>query len=237
MRYRLLFIVLLFALPAVGQSLRGVITDAQTGKPLWPVTVVNKETQQFAYSNEFGEYSIMAKPGQKLSFSLVGYQTISQTMPPTLSAAQVNISLQHIGFELDEVIIRPRFTPYQADSIQRRRTYSRALAQRHAPVMSPVSFVAEKFSRRSKQVFRFQKNYNNWEDERFVDSRYSADLVSQLTGLQDDSLGYFMNAYSMPYDYARTATDLEIKMWIRYNYKEWKRKQADSTAPVANKPE
>jgi hypothetical protein len=46
-------------------------------------------------------------------------------------------------------------------------------------------------------------------------------LVAALTGLTGDTVGYFMNANPMPFDYARAATDLELKMWIRYNYKQW----------------
>jgi hypothetical protein len=30
-----------------------------------------------------------------------------------------------------------------------------------------------------------------------------------------------MNAYPMPYDFARVASELEIKVWIREQFKEW----------------
>lgn len=235
-RIFILFIAVIFCQPAWAQSLNGVITDARSGKPLYPVSVINNETRQYAYSNEFGEYSIVAKPGQKISFSIIGYQTITQSMPPSLGAATMNIKMQAIGYELDEVIIRPKYTPYQADSIQRRRTYSRALSQRHASVMSPVSFIAEKFSKSSKQVFRFQQNYEKWETEKFIDTRYTAELVTTLTGLTGDSLGHFMNAYPMEEDYARAATELEIKMWVRSNFREWKKRRTDSLSAPFKKP-
>lgn len=235
-RIFILVLSIIVSQPVWAQSLRGVITDAQSGKPLFPVSVINNETRQYAYSNEFGEYSIVARPGQKISFSIIGYQTITQSMPPSLGAATMNIKMQAIGYELDEVIIRPKYTPYQADSIQRRRTYSRALSQRHASVMSPVSFIAEKFSKSSKQVFRFQKNYEKWETDRFIDSRYTPELVTSLTGLTGDSLGHFMNTYPMEEDYARAATELEIKMWVRSNFREWKKRGMDSLATPTGKP-
>jgi hypothetical protein len=57
------------------------------------------------------------------------------------------------------------------------------------------------------------------EQDQFVDSRYTPDLVNTLTNLDGDTLAYFMHQYPMPHDYARTATALELKMWIRYNFK------------------
>jgi hypothetical protein len=48
-----------------------------------------------------------------------------------------------------------------------------------------------------------------------------------------------MNAYPMDYDYARAATDLELKMWIRFHYREWKKNpvipQIDSSKAVIKK--
>jgi hypothetical protein len=45
-----------------------------------------------------------------------------------------------------------------------------------------------------------------------------------------------MYAYPMAYDFARTATDLELKMWIRDNYREWLKTQQADSAMKANQP-
>ena len=42
-----------------------------------------------------------------------------------------------------------------------------------------------------------------------------------MTGFTGDTIGHFMYAYPMPYEFARSASDLELKMWIRNNSKEW----------------
>jgi len=92
--------------------------------------------------------------------------------------------------------------------------------------MSPFSAIAEKFSKKSKRAFQFQKDFYRLESEKFIDTRYTPDLVNELTGATGDSIGHFMYAYPMPYDFARTASDLEIKMWIRTSYKVWARKDS-----------
>lgn len=193
-----------------------------TGHPLFPVTVVNLRTQKATYTNSEGFYSIEAIAGDKLAFSFIGYKTKQLQMPISIGTYVADVPMEMMSYRLQELYIMPDYTPYQLDSIERSQIYKGPMSIRRSnPLTSPLSFIAEKFSRRSKQVFKFQKNFGKWESERFIDTRYTPQLVQQLTGLQGDSIGYFMNAYPMPYDYARAATELELKMWIRFNYKNW----------------
>jgi len=53
-----------------------------------------------------------------------------------------------------------------------------------------------------------------------------------MTGLTGDSIHLFMQQYPIDYEFARSATDLEIKMWVRNNYKQWLKANQDSL----NKP-
>lgn len=220
---RLLFIyVLFFCRTTAAQTLHGVVTEAQTGKSLYPVSIINVSTQQTATTNQFGAFSIPATEGQQAIFSMVGYKEQRKYITAELLKGGIRVALPFLTYELNEFILRPNYTPYQLDSLRRRSTYSRTLAwKRSSSVMSPVSFIADRVSKKSRQRYKFQKNFNKWEDEKFIDTRYTPELVSSLTGLTGDSLGYFMNACIMEADYARNATELELKMWIRYNYKQW----------------
>lgn len=200
------------------------MTEAQTGKSLYPVSVINVSTQQTVYTNQFGAFTINATEGQQLVFSMVGYKEQRKYITAELLKTGIKVALPILSYELNEFVLRPNYTPYQLDSLKRRSTYKRTLAwQRTNSIMSPVSFVADRISKKSRSRLQFQRNFNKWESEKFIDTRYTPELVSQLTGLTEDSLGYFMNAYPMDYDYARAATDLELKMWIRFHYKEWKK--------------
>jgi hypothetical protein len=71
----------------------------------------------------------------------------------------------------------------------------------------------------------FQERFKAGENQLFTDTRYNAAAVTALTGLEGASLSAFMNACPIPYDFVRTATDLEVKMWIRYNYRLWSEQQ------------
>jgi CarboxypepD_reg-like domain len=217
------YLLLFVSLTARAQSLQGVVTDAITGKALYPVTVVNVSTQEVTYTSERGTYAILAKPGEVVAFTYIGYKTVEKVKPNSVLVATLDIAMDRTTYQLQEFKIRPgHLTQYQIDSLERVQTYRVVLARRPpSPFMSPASAIAEQFSRRAKRAYEFQKNFYAGETEKFIDTRYTPDLVTKLTGATGDTIGHFMYAYPMPYDYARTATDLELQMWIRSNYRLW----------------
>lgn len=225
----------LISLPSIGQTLKGQVTEKGSKQPLYPVTVVNLSTQRSTYTTQDGFYSIQAVAGDKIAFSYIGYKAVQYQMPISIGTYTTDVSMESVSYRLQEVILMPDYTQYQVDSIERVQKYRPFLSRTKSnAVASPFSFVAEKFNKRSKQIFKFQKNFNKWESERYIDTRYTPELVEEMTGMDGDSVGYFMNAYPMPFDYARSATDLELKMWIRYHHREWL-KNIDSTGiPVIN---
>lgn len=230
--FLLTFFVACVSIRGDAQTMQGMVTDATTYKPLFPVTVVNMNTQQAAYTDANGFYVIAARPGDKIAFSYVGYKSVEKLKPVSVLIATQNITMQRREYELDEVFLRPdKLTQYQKDSIERRVIY-RAVMERPvpSPVMNPVSAIAEHFSAKVQRLKRFQGEFTWWERQKFVDNRYTADVVRSVTELKDDStINAFIAAFPMPYDYARVATNLEMKMWIRDNYKEWSAKITDST--------
>lgn len=218
-----IFSLLLLLCCATGlhaQIIQGVVTDMDGGT-LPAVAVTNKTKGQSTMSDADGRYSITAAKDDNLEFAYLGYYTVAMLMPEDGNVFR-RISMKKKLFSLDEVVIGPGWTPYQLDSIERRKTYKFALERKkERSVFSPATAIADNFSKKAKQRWRFQKNFAKWEDQKFVDTRYTPEEVAELTGLQGDSLAAFINAYPMPADYARTATDMEIKMWIKYNYRVW----------------
>ncbi len=210
------------------QTLKGIVRDAQSGEPLPAVYISNTTQKQVTLSDPDGIFNIPARKGNSIDFSYVGHTATHLIVGEEDS---VTIVLQRKPYTLDDVEIRPDWTPYQLDSLKRRGIYGLDLDRKKVSgsvwgsVMSPASALAEQFNKKSKQRFRFQKNFVKWENQHFVDTRYTPEEVTSLTGLTGDTLFLFMNSHPMPYDFARAATDLEIKMWIRYNYREWLSRQ------------
>lgn len=193
--------------------------------------VTNLVTRESVLSDENGHYSIPAREGEYIAFSFISYKAQQKKMPFSFGTAEMDIRLQSTSILLDEATISS-FTKYQKDSLLRKQNFSRPLAAQHASFMSPVSAFAELFSKKSKQTFAFQEQFHKTETQLFIDSRYTEELVQMLTNLHGDTLAHFINSYPMPYDYARTATDLELKMWIRDHYKEYMSRQSYRDIPV-----
>ncbi len=218
----------------------GRIVD-ENNQPLSPVTVVNINTQQASLSTTSGAFSIYAKAGEVITFSYIGYDVVEYTITEETKNKNIKINMHPLSYRLNEFILRPNYTPYQLDSIEKQKIYTPALSRTHSSVMSPVSFIAERISGRSKQIFRFQKNLEQWENDRYIDTRYTPQLVQELTGLSGDTIGYFMNAYPMEHKFARAATELELKMWIKYNYRSWRKNGSPVDSNLyhieVNKPE
>jgi hypothetical protein len=216
----LIIAVLYFLSDAFGQTLKGEIVDG-TGNPVPSVIIRNISRQENTISDLSGTFHIPAFAGDSIQFSRLGYFPVFLEMSDS-GATSRRIFMRQTTISLKEVEIRPDWTPYQLDSIARRQTYHTALDRRkERSIMSPVSAIAENISRKSRQRWRFQQHFEQWETQKFIDTRYSFEEVSTLTGLKGDSLAAFIHAYPMLPDYARSASDLEIKMWIRFNYRQW----------------
>lgn len=224
-RRALFFIVFILVcfLPGVvsAQHLDGVVIDMADQGVVANVIIRNKNNNQVVYSDSRGHFQIEARQGDSILFFSQGYFPAQMMMPGNEDISRT-ISMKRKEIMLHEISIRPGWTLYQLDSIERRQIYKGALDQKKTTsVFSPVSLLADNVSRKAKQRWRFQKNYVQWEQQKFIDTRYTPEEVHKLTGLQDDSLAAFMNAFPIAYDYARTASDLEVKMWIRYNFRQW----------------
>ena len=236
MKTRILtFIALFITLGVYAQTLRGVVIDGETNQPLYLVNVLNLTNTLSTSSDERGIYSIAAKNGDVISFSYVGYHTVQRL---ALTDSVLRIPMFPLSVKLQEYVLHPEYTPYQKDSAEMAMLYSDQLnAKPIKPGFSSangggftglIGGAVQKVSKSYKQKKKFQKNFQKDEQQKYIDTRYTPQLVNTLTGFTGDTLATFMNTYPMEYKFARSATDLEMKMWIRDNYKQYlSRKNSD----------
>lgn len=228
-----LFLLLCLSLQLNAQQVIGVIFDESSNEPLASVIITNKRTEASTTSDINGKYNLSVKYGDTISVILLGYKSVDFVIKDA-GRAEVyrNIYLIPQYGYLDEVVVT-QLSPYQKDSIARRDLYGNILAREGewvsgvGAVFSPVTAVAQLVNKKAKQRRKFQGNFYKWEHERFIESRYTTELVAQVTKLKGDSLYYFIKTYPIEGDFARAATDIELKMWIRYNLLDWQAKPAD----------
>ena len=233
-----IIIFLMIVLSSAGvqaQTLKGSVTDAATGKPLNMVTIVNVTTEQSTSTDELGIYSIPAKSGDVISFSYIGYNTIQRIATPGI---ELNIMLTTLSVQLKEFIIHPDYTPFQKDSVEIATLYSKELnVQRIKPhvginnegigASGLIGSAVQKMSRSYKKSKKFKEAFLKDEEQKYIDTKYRPELVTAITGFTGDTLALFMNTYPMEYAFARSASELELRMWIRDNYKEYLHKRTE----------
>jgi hypothetical protein len=154
-----------------------------------------------------------------------GYHAVERTasLKDTLFVTLYPLTVHLNEFTLHEM------TQFQKDSAELATTYKKELDKRPIKpkvkmdgglsVSGLIGAPVQRMSRSYKQNKKFREAFQKDMEQRFIDTRYKPELVTSLTGMKGDSLVQFMNTHPMDYTFARTASDLEVKIWIRESYK------------------
>ncbi len=238
----ILFIVLSAGMPQylLAQNTGGAVFDADTKNPVSYVTVSNKRTKASAFTDVRGQFNMDMRAGDTLLFAHPGYTFSQKVVTGTSMRTWHYIEQKKIA--LDEVEILSDMAKFQRDSAERRVVYRKVLNDAgHAPganfnggvgVDGLFTSLAYWISGKGKRNKNFVKTMLRNEENKFVTIRYSVLLVRQQTGLSEENAITFIQQNPMPYDYARTATDLEMKMWIREKYREWSKSTGITGTPA-----
>ncbi len=231
MKSFLLSILALFIFSTTSWSqlvLRGVVIDDNTQKPLQHVLVENKENKNYAYTDAQGSFIINATKGQTITFFHSGFE---------LTVLKFEEENKKVQVSLVPLNTLPKgassLSAYQKDSTQRRKDYAiilnrekdkikMTISPTSLVITNPISSWLQYIMPESKMRLRFQKNFQKWEQQKFINARYNAALVSSITKLNNEQAERFIGEHPMTYDYARAVSDVELKMWISNRYKNWR---------------
>ncbi len=203
--------------------------NGETAAPLPQVVIVDMITGQTTTSDMQGNFFLPAGAGDSLSFSFDGYHTVQKAANP---AELLLVELLPLNVNLEEHVVH-NLTQFQKDSIEMATTYSKELNTKPVKVgwsnangggvTGLIGAPVKKMSRSYKRNKRFKENFKKDMEQKYIDTRYTPELVTSVTGFAGDTVITFINHYPMDYSFARSATDLELKMWIRQNYKDYTR--------------
>jgi hypothetical protein len=188
---------------------------------LMSASVSNKNLRTGVFTDRNGKYSIIAYAGDTIEFSYIGYVSYEYIVAEGGTVIEKNIVLSKKANILKGVIISA-LTPYQKDSLARVRLYDDVLGYTQETSMkSPISSMYQQFSKKYKDLRKFQEQFASLEQQKFIDTKYTYELVSSQTKLEGEAVAHFMNSYPMEYEFARAASEIELKMWVRTKYKKY----------------
>lgn len=189
------------------------------------VTIQNITSKFGARTNYRGTFSIEVDTDHYLKISYAGYKPRIIRIMDVDNIDFLRIKLSIGRTQLKAVRISKPLTPYQKDSIQRSEIYKDVFKYKQEKSgFSPITTVFQKLSKKHRNMRRFKEQVLEMENQKFIDTRYTPEVVGKITKLSGDNLAYFMNAYPMELKFARQASELELRQWVSYNWDDYQKK-------------
>jgi hypothetical protein len=218
--YCLFFLGSIISYSSAQQLLRGKIYNAKGDEVLVAVTILDRTNKELEISDLVGNYNIRAAEGDTVIFSSVTYFPDTVIVSFFMLNAGFDVSMQPHETTLSPVIVNG-FTGYQVDSLNRREYYKDYYRQKKLVNDSfpsagfGVHFsVFDYFSGKEKRKRKFTERLDKDEMDYYIDYRFSANYVSKLTGLKNDSLKTFMKLYRPAYKFCRKASQQDMLFYI-----------------------
>lgn len=210
------------ALSAIAQSIRGEVVDGNDGKPMANVAVINVYNNSGYTTTDDGRFLITANKGELIEFRKLGYKIARVRIPAGTVPEYFKIILQKGPIELPEVNIAGRAKDYKSDSLRFHEIYKHEL---EFPTMSTLDMIQHPFtalSKTNRQIWHFQKEYDRFQKEKYIDYTFNEKLVTNLTGLAGDSLERYMRYYRPAYEQLRNMSEYSFYSYIKqtvYRYR------------------
>jgi hypothetical protein len=211
--------------------LKGKIMDSKTDVPLDGATIFNTTQGIFRKAGQNGMFSIRAGNNDVLIFSSTGYRSDTIRISEDILTTGLYIGLQLSPVSLDTVTVTQR--TYSEDSLMRRREYAHLLdrpvktlrggnnAQHGFGVsISPITYL----SRSERQKRQFRKQFAKYEEDAYIDYRFSPGYVHRVTGLQGEELQKFMRKYRPSYAALRGMLQEDLLLYINDSLKKFKKR-------------
>ncbi len=225
------FLTLAGAQVAIAQSrVSGMVADVDSKSGLPAISIMNLRTKTGTLSSENGRFFAEGFPGDTLKFTAIGYADQHEVIP---LAGSMVIYMSHKIYDLNQATVRSR--NYHDDSLATRNEY-RKYYNYHKPgavdilktlpsnPITALSYLVPSKARKQKE--HFQHTLVTFEQEKFVDNRYSPELVARMTRLEPPVLDSFMQKYHPSYDFLKTATDYDLLLYIKQSYNHYMTERA-----------
>jgi hypothetical protein len=204
---------------------RGTVYDSSKTFVLQAVSVLSTSGKG-TFTDSNGHYEIEVNEKDSIWFSYLGKPTVKYAVLKMNDPLNFDVSIQLNVTVLKGVTVRPR--SYRMDSIQNRIDYAKIFNYEKPKIAPTVYGVGVGFDldqiiqmfqfRKNKNTASFQRRLLQQEQDKFIDHRFSKQLVKQLTDLSGAKLDSFMIIYRPSYLFCQTASEYELGDYIKTCY-------------------
>lgn len=193
-------------------TMKGRVFDYKTNEPMPNVNVVNTFTDRGITTDSSGLFTLEVELGHLVEFRRIGYKVsrvrIEQTQLP-----YYNIAMKEGAIDLMEVEITGN--NYKLDSIEKRETYKWAIEHYKLTGLDVIQHPFDALSKRNRQIWAFQKHYEYFEKEKFINYVFNERLIRQLTKMDSTSTAEYMRYYRPSYEQLKTWSEYEFYEFIK----------------------
>jgi hypothetical protein len=209
---------------AMGQILiKGFIFDRTQQYPVPGVSVMGTSGAGTA-TDSTGHYSIRLPAADSIYFSYLGRRTTKFPVTAISDNLQFDMSIDVGADSLPSISIWSR--NYLMDSLTNRQEYQKVFDFRGSPYIDNMKggrrgrigmgLDMDMFlnAKTEKQIAALQKRLEEEEQQKYVDHRFTKDLVKRITRLEPPALDSFMVEYRPSYEFTKSCTT----DWDFYKY-------------------
>jgi hypothetical protein len=166
---------------------KGFVYDSASKAIMTSVRVENLSTHEGTLTNNIGYFEIEAKQDDYLVFSTVSYKNKIVKVSESDNGVYKSVFMKSVPILLKDVIIKKGPTQYQQDSARRASIYQDVFEyEQEKSAMSPISTIYQKFSKKHRNTRKFKDQIIQNEYQTFIDTRYTKQLVMELTKLNEE---------------------------------------------------
>jgi len=204
---------------AQAQSIQGEVLNMDDKRALTEVSIINVFNGKSTSSDSNGKFVIPAEKGELLEFKKAGFKTARVRIPPDFVPSYFKIILEKGSPKVEQLYATD---DWKEDSFKTHELYAKEI---NYPKMSTVNKIEHPFdamSKHNREIWAFQKDYDQTEKEKYINYKFNPKLISNLTGLQGDSLQYYLHRYRPTYQMVRSMDEYSLYSYIRstaYRYR------------------
>jgi hypothetical protein len=200
----------------------GVVYDYKTNEPMSNVNIRNIFTDRGMTTDVTGKFSIDVEKGHLLEFTRVGYKIVRVRID-NLNIPFYKIAMKEGAFELQNVDITA--SNYKTDSIEKREVYKWAIEHYTLGPIESIEHPFDALSKRNRQIWAFQKRYEYFEKEKFVDYVFNAKLIHKIANIDSTQMEDYRRFYRPTYDQIKAWSEYEFLEYIKNSAADFKRRR------------
>jgi hypothetical protein len=213
----------------------GLMLDKTESSPVRMGSITNVTLGKTTLSRTNGTFEIEAGVGNIIAYSANGfYADTFSIKQESFESGNMLIALRPLPSTLENVTVVGKYSRYQVDSIERRRSFLEDVGEKPQTTVSKatdlgfgVGINLDRWSKKEKQERKARDIFALMEEDAYVNYRWNEEIVAKYTIYKEDALIDFIERNRPEYLWLRKhPTEEDIMYYINTSLKKEKKKSA-----------